>query len=95
MSDEMLNHYSRALDEIHRLRAALAYEARVTEAHLNYATFPKTRRDHAAAQVERMRAAARGEAASTYADVSSLSLQHTMREAGASASLTRSEWEDA
>lgn len=90
-----LAHYSRALEEIHRLRSALAYEAGVTAAHLTLAGFPKSRRKYAENQVERMRAAARGEAASAYNDVSHLSLGHTLREAGASETLTRWQWEHA
>jgi len=50
-----------AVDEIYALRALLAYEATVLEAHLDYRTFPKTRRKFAEAQVERMRRAARGD----------------------------------
>ena len=48
MSDEPtvpLANYTAALDEIYALRRALAYEARVTEAHYEgYKTFPKSRR---------------------------------------------------
>lgn len=61
-----LARYSAALDEIHRLRNALAYEASVTEAHLDLVTFPKSRRPHADEQVARMRAAARGETRQAY-----------------------------
>ncbi|MFF0822454.1 hypothetical protein ACFYUR_18995 [Micromonospora haikouensis] len=86
--------YSRALDEIHRLRAALAYEAGVTAAHLSYATFPKSRRAFAEEQVQRMRAAARGEANSAYT-ISGWRMQAALRDAGASVTLTRWEWEHA
>ncbi|QKW15428.1 hypothetical protein [Verrucosispora sp. NA02020] len=89
-----LAHYSAALDEIHRLRAVLAYEAAVTAAHLGYATFPKSRREAAENQVERMRSAARGEPAS-HGSVSHMSLRHGLREAGASETLTRWQWEHA
>lgn len=91
---DMLAHYSAALDEIRRLRQALAYEAAVTAAHLNYATFPKSRRAIAAGQVERMRAAARGETRTAYADVSHLSLRHALGQADAPTTLTRSQWEE-
>lgn len=50
-----------AVDEIYALRAMLADEASIIEAHLGYKTFPKTRRAFAEAQVERMRQAARGD----------------------------------
>ncbi|KQM38374.1 hypothetical protein [Microbacterium sp. Leaf203] len=49
-----------ALDEIYELRVLLAAEARILEAHLDYKTFPKSRRDIAEASVERMREGARG-----------------------------------
>lgn len=53
--------YSAALDEVYRLRTALEYEARVTEAHLTLKSFPKSRRVFAEDQVQRMRDAARGD----------------------------------
>jgi hypothetical protein len=58
--DDMLLHYARALDEIFRLRGLLAYEAGVTQAHLQLATFPRGRRAFAEAQVKRMTLAATG-----------------------------------
>lgn len=90
---DMLAHYSAALAEIHRLRRALAYEAAVLAVHLEYATFPKSRRMSAEGQVNRMRYAARGGAQAAYADVSSRSLYHTAAEAGVPITLTRAEWE--
>jgi hypothetical protein len=44
-----------------QMRALCAYEADVIEAHLSYATFPKTRRRYAEDQIKRLRALARGE----------------------------------
>jgi hypothetical protein len=94
MSDEeLIAHYSAALDEIYRLRSALAYEAGVTEAHLSYATFPKTRRVHGEEQVGRMREAAAGQSHAAYFHTSDLSLKHARREAGMPETLTRGEWE--
>jgi hypothetical protein len=52
---------STAVDEIYFLRAVLADEAAIIEAHLGYKTFPKARRAFAEQQVERMRRIARGE----------------------------------
>ncbi len=72
--------------------AALAYEAQIVAAYLGYATFPKSRRAVAEEQVERMRAAARGDS-HAYARVASSVRQHVLREAGASATLTRHQWE--
>lgn len=92
-NDDMLAHYSAALDEIYRLRTALAYEAQVAQVHLDYATFPKSRRKHAEAQVERMMQAATGKAEQAYADTSPASLKHVRRESGIPDTLTRFEWE--
>ena len=88
----MLDHYSRALDEIYRLRTALAYEAQVNRAHLGYKTFPKSRRYVAEHQIERMVASAQGQAERAYAETSSSSLSHVRREAGIE-TLTRHQWE--
>lgn len=85
--------YSAALDEVWALRRALAYEASVAEVHGEYKTFPQSRRRFLAEQVERMRRAARGEAERAYASTNSRSIDHALREAGASQTLTRFEWE--
>lgn len=66
--------YSEALDEIYALRRALAYEACVIAAHLGYKAFPKTRRNIASEQAERMRLAARGKVEVAYAGSSGRSL---------------------
>jgi hypothetical protein len=92
---EMLPHYSRALDEIYRLRRALAYEAAVTAAHLDLKSFPKSRRKAAEGQVRRMRAAARGNGREAY-DASPLwALKSALLDAGADPGLTRQQWEAA
>jgi hypothetical protein len=85
--------YSKALDEIFLLRRAMAYEAGVAEAHADFKTFPKTRRPFVAAQVERLRAAARGDVRKSYADKPSLTLRWALLNAGASETMTRTEWE--
>lgn len=89
---DILFHYSAALDEIHRLRTALAYEARVIESHLEYKTFPQSRRFVAVHQVARMLASAQGSTAQAYAETSESSLRHVRSEVGIE-TLTRSEWE--
>lgn len=94
MSDIKMEHYSRALDEIYRLRALLAYEAQVVEVHLDYKTFPKSRRRVAEGQVERMRWAARGKSEVTNAGISMSSFKSALRDAGASECLTRDQWEE-
>lgn len=80
------------LDEVYALRRALAYEASVVAAHLTLKSFPKSRREFAENQIERMRLAACGGSALAYAGTSSLSLRSAFKEAGASESLTRSNW---
>ena len=90
----LMSHYSAALDEIYRLRRALAYEASVNLVHLDYKTFPKTRRGIASEQVTRMQAAARGDAERVYAGVGYLSLRHAFMQAGAPEVFTRATWEE-
>lgn len=87
-----LEHYSRALDEIHRLRGLLAYEAQVTKSHLGYATFPKGRRQAAENQVRRMLSAAKGYAAAE-CDRLPLTPRRYLDLMGAPSSLTRHRWE--
>lgn len=93
MSEPTMSQYSAALDEIWRLRRALAYEARVVEAHTGFATFPKSRRAIAHEQVRRMQAAARGEVEVVYAGTSRMSLDQAMTDAGAERTLTRYQFE--
>lgn len=90
--DEMPAHYSAALDEIFRLRTALAYEAGALTAHLGYATFPKSRREIAAEQVQRMLQAVQGDSVKAYAGIESWALEAARREAGCGL-LTRGTWE--
>lgn len=83
---------SLALDEIYRLREALAYEAGGIVAHAEYKTFPKSRRIVAAEQIMRMRQAARGEARVAYAGESSAHLRGALRSAGAGETFTMNDW---
>lgn len=91
--EDMLKHYSAALDEIYRLRRALAYEAGVTAAHLELKTFPKSRAYPAQQQVERMRRSARGEVQEAYGPVYPWALQSAMEDAGMTRGLSRAQWE--
>lgn len=84
---------SAALDEIYRLRRALAYESGAIEAHLELRVFPKSRRFIAERQVERMRDAARGFSERAYAEVPPLFLRTSFRHAGADETFTRSQFE--
>lgn len=93
MGDDMLAHYSAALDEIYELRAAMAHEADVLARHLELATFPKSRREAAEQQVDRMNAAARGSARITYRTTGTEAKQEALRSIGASPTLTRGQWE--
>lgn len=83
--------YSMALDEIYLLRAALADEARILDAHLDFKTFPLSRRKVAEQQVLRMRGMARGlfeESVREHFDP-----KGALRSAGADECMTRSQWE--
>lgn len=81
---------SAAIEEIYLLRAILADEAAIVEAHLSYRTFPKTRRPYAEAQVERMRHAARG---GMYEAVrGKFNAKRALRTAGADECLTNHQW---
>lgn len=93
MNDEEMCHYSAALDEIYRLRRALAYEARVVETYLDYKSFPKTRRGVAEEQIKRMRASVIGGSESAYGGVHHRSLDVEAGELGFD-TLTRWEWEN-
>lgn len=90
--DEALTHYGRALDEIYRLRTALAYEAHLLGGHLSMATFPKTRRASAEAAVRRMNLAAMGKAQDAYAGVERYWLRMAQNNLGI-ATLTRAQFE--
>lgn len=85
-----LANYSYAIDEIYQLRALLADEAAIIEAHLDLKTFPKSRREIAEKQIERMRAAARGETPE-YRDRWSPS--RALKSAGADDGLLNWQWE--
>lgn len=85
--------YFDALDEIWRLRQALAWEAGAIEADIGMKSFPKSRRQIAAERIDRLRAAARGESERAYAGVSSIFLRNAMQRAGASETFTRHQWE--
>lgn len=82
--------YSAALDEIYALRAALAVEARIIEAHLLLRSFPKSRREVAGKQVTRMRVAAKRGAGRAYADMPQRYAE--LKRLGAK-TLTRTQWE--
>lgn len=84
---------SELLDEVYRLRTALAYEALVTRAHLGYKTFPKSRRPFAERQIERMQQGSRGQAFEAYYPISHLVLNTARKEANMPETLTRARWE--
>lgn len=60
-NDRGISDLSIAIDEIYFLRSVLADESMILKAHLDYKTFPKSRREIAERQVERMRRFASGE----------------------------------
>lgn len=88
--DEFDKVLSEAVDEIYQLRTALANEARILEAHTEYKTFPKTRRQFAEESIGRMRAAARGDWKSLY-DAYRFP-KNELRASGADDCLTNQQW---
>lgn len=91
---DLLRYYSAALDEIYQLRAALASEARIVEAHLDLKSFPKSRRQFAEEQVNRMRAAARyGTRGRRYRVDRHYDAKDALRGVGAKETLTRDQFE--
>lgn len=91
---ELLRYYSAALDEIYALRAALASEARIIEAHLDLKSFPKSRRAFAEQQVSRMQAAAKyGTRGRAYSTDRHYDRKAALRSAGAGECLGRSQFE--
>ncbi|PWK81665.1 hypothetical protein C8D88_11676 [Lentzea atacamensis] len=91
MSDDFLR-YSEALDEIWRLRRLLAHEACIIEAHLGLKTFPRSRREIAEQQINRMRRAARGDAKAVHYDIDHRKLNYAMDVAGAPQTLTAAQF---
>lgn len=85
-----LSALSAAVDEIYFLRAILADEAAIIEAHLGYKTFPKTRRKYAEEQVQRLRRIARGELYS--ASRKDFNQKRALRTADAEECLTNAQW---
>lgn len=79
---------STAVDEIYTLRSLLAYEADVLSSHLSYKTFPKSRREHAERQVERMRAAAAGDLSA----INGLSGRMALARIGIDGALSNAKW---
>jgi hypothetical protein len=79
-----------AVDEIYFLRALLADEADILEAHLALKTFPKSRRAYAEEQLERMRFAAAGNVMDVLR--SGFSAQIALRRAGIVGTLTNDQW---
>lgn len=81
------------LDEVFRLRRALAYEARVVEAQtLDLKALGKGRRGHLEDCIERMQLAALGDSELAYAGTSSGSLRGAVKRLRAKETLTRWNW---
>lgn len=92
-SGEMMKFYSLALDRVYALRVICAVEAELIKGHVAYATFPKSRREFAAAQVVRLRRAARGEANQVVMSLSGFVTSAEMASHGVPARLTPEMWE--
>lgn len=86
--------YNRALDEIYALRAMLACEARILEAHGEYKTFPKSRRGELDDSVAAMRLAASGAGFTTlHANRRYRWHRQELETVAGTATLTRQQWE--
>lgn len=82
-----------AIDEINELRRAAAHEVAATQAHATYATFPKSRVQPLAAQVEILTACAQGHPETATDSLKFAELTAALREAGARTTLTAPSWE--
>lgn len=89
--DDMLAHYSAALDEIFRLRQAAAWEAHMLGWALMYATLPKRVRAQLETAREALAATARG--VDRYSELPAESRALAMAAAKAPPTLTRHQWE--
>jgi hypothetical protein len=92
VDDQGISDLSVAVDEIYALRVMLADEAAILEAHLEYKTFPKSRRVFAEQQIERMRTAARGDYKEAARPNKIPNSQWTLKNIGAKPTLTNHEW---
>lgn len=86
-----LTSYSMALDEIYLLRAILADEARILDEHLDFKTFPLSRRRIAERQIIRMRGMAAGLFEENCRD--DFSPKDALRSADVDDCMTRTQWE--
>jgi hypothetical protein len=89
----VLAHYSRALDEVYRLRKAAAYEATLLDVHLRWKSLPSTARQAMDRQAQRLYRAARGDAEQAYKAVDGRALREALLDAGAEEGLSRAQWE--
>lgn len=89
--DDMLAHYSRALDEIFRLRQAAAFEAQTIYIALTYRSVPGKARDALEQARGRLTSSARGQ--NIYGHLSAEALDMALRGVGAPTTLTRAQWE--
>jgi len=82
-----------ALDEIYWLRMQMASEARIIEAHLELKSFPKSRRQFALEQVDRLRRSALGGVQKVISDSRTFDrARREMRSIGGKETLTMSQW---
>jgi hypothetical protein len=93
MTDEELRYYAAALNEIYRLRCALAAEAETHAGNLTFKTFPKSRRAETAASVVRMKRCAIGEQPERHKSLSTSYLAGLLSAIGGRGQLTRTMWE--
>ena len=94
-SDETIHLVSELLDEVYRLRKAMAYEALKTQEVLKLKTLPETARRYIRTQLLRFIGAANGKASLiySYSAVNREMWDRALQEAGAEPSLTRAQFE--
>ena len=90
---DMLNHYSRALDEIYRMRVVAATTARALARVLGYATLPSGARSSVELARANLLDAARGDSEAVLVTAKSETRKANLRLAGAPETLTRGQWE--
>lgn len=91
--EELLHYYSAALDEIYKLRVALAIEADTQAGNLNFKTFPKSQRKATGESIQRMQACAIGGRPERYDSLSLNYLDGLFLSLGGERTLTRHSWE--
>lgn len=89
---DMLALLTGALDEVYALRVLMAMNAVVTEATLDYKSFPKSRRAFSEHQVAVMRAAASGDHKAAYIEAHQHRGPQILEEVAGDSCMTNGQW---